>query len=308
MKLYDELKKQGIDPFKKFIKEGERYNILIPLNELKRFSYTPSYEKDYRQLGLMNMTYAVNPDMYVAMHILNKLAKIFDVKFRVMEAWRPFEIQVMKYNEHQKKNPGSTLFLKPEKDKTLPHVCGGAIDLLMTDGYGNPVTQPKWLARKDKNLLEQIKKLNSDFNNVDNPFFTTHMEAKKDASVDLKASILNVDILRKMVSSITNLRHINDENWHFQLTDKDPEYLVSYKNISIIDMKKTSQGHIDSVKKEMTDFANQIFGVFYNRPFTKGVKHNFTDSEFNESDVTSLRHLKSNLHRKMILQQKLLSR
>ena len=304
MKLYDEFKKQGIDPFKKFI--GDRYNILIPLNDLDRFSYTPSYEKDYKELGLMDLTYAVNPDMYVAMLILNKLATIFDVKFRVMEAWRPFEIQVMKYNEHQKKNPGSTLFLKPDKDKTLPHCCSGAIDLLMTDSYGNPFTQPKWLLRKDPSLLKQIKKLNKDFDNVDNPFFTTHIEALDNASIDLKLAILNVDILRKMVSSITNLGHINDENWHFQLEDKDPKYLVSYKNISIFDVKTTSQGHIDSVKKEMTDFANQIFGVFYNRPFTKGKKELFQDSDFTEKDIITLQDLKNDIYEKMSLQQKIL--
>ena len=254
----------------------------------------------------MDMTYAVNPDMYVAMHILNKLAKIFDVKFRVMEAWRPFEIQVMKYNEHQKKNPGSTLFLKPDKDKTLPHCCGGAIDLLMTDGYGNPFTQPKWLARKDPTLIDQIEKLNSDFDNVDNPFFTTHIQPKENASTDLKLAILNVDILRKMVSSITNLGHINDENWHFQLEDKDPWYLVSYKNISVTDVKQTSQGHIDSVKKEVTDFANRIFGVFYNRPFTKGKKEYFIDSDFTENDVITLKDLKKDIYNKMSYQKQIL--
>ena len=112
VKLYSDFQKMGIDPFKMFV--GREYEILIPLSGLDRFSYTPAYEKDYRALGILDMTYSVNPTMYVSMYILNKLAKIFDVKFRVIEAWRPFDIQMSKYEAEQKKNPGSTLFLKPD--------------------------------------------------------------------------------------------------------------------------------------------------------------------------------------------------
>jgi hypothetical protein len=113
--LYNEYLRNGADPFKKFI--GEEYDILIPLNDLDRLTYAPAYEKDYRELGILDLTYSVNPTMYVSMCILNKLAKIFDVKFRVLEAWRPFEIQLEKYNAEQRKNLGSTLFVKPEKNK-----------------------------------------------------------------------------------------------------------------------------------------------------------------------------------------------
>ncbi len=305
-KLYNSLIEKGINPFSQFT--GDEYNILIPLNDLERFSYTPSYENEYKKLGIMDMTYAVNPNMYVCLYILNKLAKILDVRFRVMEAWRPFEIQLQKYNEEQIKNPGSTLFIKPEKNKGLPHVCGGAVDLLITNGYGEPLTQPKWLLRKDPELLKQIKHLNHDFDNVNNPFFTNHIQPLDNADKNLKLSSINVDYMRNIVSSILNLRHINDENWHFQLSDKDTEYLPSYKNISISDVKNTSIGHVDRIKKEMSDFAESVFGVFYNRPFQKGVKHNFTIYEFDEKDIISFEDLKQKLNNYIIAQQKIISK
>ncbi|MBD5398315.1 M15 family metallopeptidase [bacterium] len=306
VKLYSDFQKMGIDPFKMFV--GREYEILIPLSGLDRLSYTPAYEKDYRELGILDMTYSVNPTMYVSMYILNKLAKIFDVKFRVIEAWRPFEIQMAKYEAEQKKNPGSTLFLKPDKNVGMPHICGGAIDLLMTDSYGRPFTQPKWLLRKHPELLKQIKALNSDFDNVNNPFFTTHMEPLENADKDLKLSVLNVDILRLMVSSILNLRHINDENWHFQLADSDEEYLPSFKNISISDVRNTSPSHIERVKKEVTDFAERVFGVFYDREFVKGQKHNYTTSEFKKEDVMTLDELKKKVNNLIVMQQNILSR
>ncbi len=306
LRLYNEFLNQGIDPFKKFL--GREYEILIPLDDLENFSYQPAYGKDYREMGIYNMTYAVNPDMYVSMYILNKLAKIFDVRFKVIEAWRPFEVQQAKYDAEQKRNPGSTLFVKPEKDKGIPHVAGGAIDLLMTNGFGEAYTQPKWQVRKNPELSKQIKPLNHDFDNVNNPFFTTHIEAFENADKELKCSILNVEILRKIASSITNLRHINDENWHFQLTDFDKEYLVSYKNISIEDVRNTSPAHIARIKKEVTDFAERIFGIFYNRPFEKGVKHNFTTQEFNKQDIITLSELKNKVFNDMIIQQKILEK
>lgn len=304
--LYNEFLNQGIDPFKKFL--GREYEILIPLNDLKNLSYQPAYSKDYREMGIYNMTYAVNPDMYVSMYILNKLAKIFDVRFKVIEAWRPFEIQQAKYDAEQKRNPGSTLFVKPEKDKGIPHVAGGAVDLLMTDGFGEAYTQPKWQVRKNPELSKQIKPLNHDFDNVNNPFFTTHIEPLENANKELKCSILNVEILRKIVSSIPNLRHINDENWHFQLTDLDREYLISYKNISIEDVRNTSPSHITRIKKEVSDFAERIFGIFYNRPFNKGVKHNFITQEFNKEDIITLSELKKKVFNDMTIQQKILER
>ena len=304
MKLYDDLKKQGIDPFKKFV--GERYDLLIPLNDLENFTYTPSYKEDYEKLGILELTYAVNPDMYTCMYILNKLAPIFNVKFRVMEAWRPFEIQLAKYEAEQKRNPGSTLFAKPDKNSGIPHVCGGAVDLLMTDKEGNPVQQPKWLLRKKPELIKQIRALNEDFKNVNNPFFTTHIDTLCSADPELKISALNVDILRKIVSSIRNLRHINDENWHFQLSDRDKETLPSYKNISITDVKAISQQHLKSVKKEVSDFAEKIFGIFYRRPFNRGTKHNYTDFDFDEKNIITLEELKQNIFKVKSLQQKIL--
>ncbi len=245
--------------------------------------------------------------MYINTYILNKLAKIFNIKFRVMEAWRPFEIQLAKYNAEQERNPGSTLFAKPDKNKGIPHVCGGAIDLLMTDMEGNAFTQPKWLLRKNPDLLKQIIPLNDDFRNVNNPFFTTHVEPLLKADKDLKVSCINVDILRKLVSSIRNLRHINDENWHFQLADFDKEALPSYKNISISDLKNTPKRYINSVKKEVTDFAEKTFGIFYNRPFNKGTKHNYTEFEFDPKRIISLEDLKQNIYKKMKLQQLILN-
>lgn len=305
-KLYDALIDKGINPFTQFV--GDEYNILIPLHDLDRFSYTPSYEKEYKELGIIDLTYSVNPNMYACLYILNKLAKIFDVKFRVMEAWRPFEIQLQKYNEEQIKNPGSTLFVKPQKDKGLPHVCGGAVDLLITNTYGDPLTQPKWLLRKDPALLKQIKPLNHDFDNVNNPFFTNHIQPLENANPNLQIASLNVDFLRTIVSSILNLRHINDENWHFQLADDDKEYLPSYKNISIADVLNTSQGHIAKVKKEMSDFAEAVFGVFYDRPFQKGVKHNFSIDEFNSNHIISLEDLKQKITNYIIAQQNIISK
>lgn len=289
LNLYNEYKKMGIDPFQKFL--GKKYEILIPLNDLDRFSYAPAYGKEYKELGIYDMTYAVNPTMYVSMYILNKLAKIFDVKFKVIEAWRPYEIQMAKYEAEQKRNPGSTLFIKPEKDKGLPHVAGGAVDLVMTNSFGEAFTQPKWLLRKNPDLINQIKPLNEDFKNVNNPFFTSHIEALDNATNDLKLSIANTELLREIVANITSLRHINDENWHFQLSDDDKEYLVSYKNISIEDVRNTTPGHLRNVKKEVSDFAEQIFGIFYNRPYEKGVKHNYSDDEFDEKNVMTLETL-----------------
>lgn len=289
LNLYNEYKKMGIDPFQKFL--GKKYEILIPLNDLERFTYVPAYGKEYRDLGILDMTYAVNPTMYVSMYILNKLAKIFDVKFKVIEAWRPYEIQMQKYEAEQKRNPGSTLFIKPEKDKGLPHVAGGAVDLVMTNSFGEAFTQPKWLLRKNPDLINQIKPLNEDFKNVNNPFFTSHIEALDNATKDLKLSIANTELLREIVANITSLRHINDENWHFQLSDNDKEYLVSYKNISIEDVRNTTPGHLRNVKKEVSDFAEQIFGIFYNRPYEKGVKHNYSDDEFDEKNVMTLETL-----------------
>ena len=81
--IYNEFLKQDIDPFKRFL--GREYEILIPLNDLENFSYQPAYGKDYKKMGIYDMTYAVNPDMYVSIYILNKLAKIFDVRFKVID-------------------------------------------------------------------------------------------------------------------------------------------------------------------------------------------------------------------------------
>ena len=183
------------------------------------------------------------------------------------------------------------MFIKPEKDKGLPHVAGGAVDLVMTNSFGEAFTQPKWLLRKNPDLINQIKPLNEDFKNVNNPFFTSHIEALDNATNDLKLSIANTELLREIVANITSLRHINDENWHFQLSDDDKEYLVSYKNISIEDVRNTTPGHLRNVKKEVSDFAEQIFGIFYNRPYEKGVKHNYSDDEFDEKNVMTLETL-----------------
>ena len=53
LNLYNEYKKMGIDPFQKFL--GKKYEILIPLNDLDRFSYAPAYGKEYKELGIYDM-------------------------------------------------------------------------------------------------------------------------------------------------------------------------------------------------------------------------------------------------------------
>ncbi|MDR2098458.1 MAG: hypothetical protein LBO78_00325 [Rickettsiales bacterium] len=338
--IYNHYREAGIDPFRKFT--GAEYEILIPLSGLENFRYAPAYGEEYRAMGILDMTYSVNPTMYAAMHILNKLARERQVKFLVREAWRPAEVQQAKYeaNLHatykewlgkvikdldfdewvRNYSPDNwsglkrfglerspTKFLAPKGGVGLPHVAGGAVDLLIADGWGNPLPQPKWLARKDPSLLDFVAPLGKGFENVANPLETPHIMLRDGAvPAGLALAVQNVGYMSEMARSVANLRHINDENWHFQLSDEDREYLVSYKNISIADARNTSAGHVARIKKEMTDFAEKIYGIFYERNFARGVKHNFCDRDFNPASTMTLDELRARLDSYLCEQRRIL--
>ena len=329
----------GVDPFRRFL--GPEYEVLIPLDGLASFSYAPAYAERYRAMGITDLTYAVNSTMFAAMRILDKLARILGIKFRVIEAWRPLEVQeslwrdniIKVYNEFQDKvasnlslqqfiaefepdgwrglkqyglENSATLVLKPKEGAGLPHTSGTAVDLLPLDGYGRPLTQPKWLARKDPALKDCIKPLGPDFDNVGSPFNTSHIEPLSGAPRDLRLAALNVDFLVALAKSIPPLRNINDENWHFQLADRDREYLPSYRNLSLADARSASPAHVARVRKEAADFAERVFGLFYDRQFEKGVKFNYADSDFDAARVMTLDGLLGRLASHTAQQQKII--
>jgi hypothetical protein len=192
-------------------------------------------------------------------------------------------------------------FLRP-----TPHSVGGAMDIMLLDGRGNPMTQPKWLARKiwqdlqfanwdfgkindpfilsfrtelesakesekdtvlliEKKLLEKIKPMRHEQLLKAKPMYTTHMQATIDAPDYLKNTIVNVDYLMQLAGSMLNFTITNDENWHVQCTN-----IREFALLTIDKVMRTSKGHIDAIKKECEDFANQIFPLGYKREVRRG--------------------------------------
>ncbi|MDR2269220.1 MAG: hypothetical protein LBD94_03495, partial [Rickettsiales bacterium] len=197
--IYKEQLKHGIDPMRRFV--GPEYEVLIPLSGLDRFEYDPAYGKDYRDFGIYNKTFSVNPQTYSAACVMNRLGRELGVRLRVTDAWRPIKIQIEKFILNKAKDPSGDVFANPfgkefefslSQDKKFrlrfsdgngrldifaidatntamtrkfadkitndrflskylrptPHSVGGAMYILLLDGKGNPLTQPKWLAKK----------------------------------------------------------------------------------------------------------------------------------------------------------------
>jgi D-alanyl-D-alanine dipeptidase len=312
--LYFRKLRDGVDPFRKFV--GKEYEILIPMHDLESFSYAPAYGNEYRELGIYDLTYSVNPTMYAAMVQLDKLAKIYGIKFRVADAWSPSDFRDQKRKEWAEREAIEQTGKNNPFSEDTPHGRGAAIDLVMTDGYGNVVTQPKWLANSKSEFNKvypeflqeypDLKKYTKSYTDkyFDNkPIFNSpHMEPTTDAPKELKGAALSMDFLARLVSSIGNVAPINAENWHFQLTNKE-----SYKTITSEEQRRVSAGHLARVKKEVTDFANRAFGLFYERSIVKGQPHKmWEDDKIDDTRTMTMADLRGKLDGILHMQRGLL--
>lgn len=192
--------------------------------------------------------------------------------------------------------------------RPTPHSVGGAMDMLAMDGRGNPLTQPKWLARK---IWQDIQFIGRDFGKISDSFvlsMRTELEQLKDSEKDAiglieqklneKVKPLAHEILKKKKPMFTT---------HMEAADDAPEYLknavlntdylvkmadsipnftrtndenwhfqctdIRQFPIITIDMaKRASKAHVAQVKKECDGFAEQIYPLAYNREIKKGTE------------------------------------
>ncbi|MDR2268904.1 MAG: hypothetical protein LBD94_01845 [Rickettsiales bacterium] len=181
------------------------------------------------------------------------------------------------------------------------------MDILLLDGKGNPLTQPKWLAKK---LFQDLEFIGWDFSKINDQFIhliRDELNGAKGSEKDVVA-LLNKKLLEKIKPMINEqLKKKNPmATTHIECEEDAPPYLkesvlnidyltgivdsipnfirtndenwhfqctnVREYGIITIDMAmRASEAHIARVKKECEDFARHA-ALGYNRKVKKGLE------------------------------------
>ena len=140
-------------PSREFPEDNIKYSICCePLTEVKDFVYEPYYY-NLKLKGSQNKCF-----MRKGVYEKLKLAESYlpeGYRFKIYDAWRPFEVQLALYNDYREKlceeNPklsSDELDCLVKQFVSLPlmdefagpvHATGGAVDLTVIDKYGNEI-------------------------------------------------------------------------------------------------------------------------------------------------------------------------